>query len=144
MPLVVLRLGQLFWAGLVFIGADVVDQVHEGIERIVAQVEEAVLGVFCPLLEFFLREMMATLARAVHFQQRAVHVVVADLQATPERACTPKLQSSNSGWRGLMSGAPLCGCCHSVTLSSSSAAMMSSTRRPFVQGKVSVFSAPRK
>ena len=66
-----------------------------------------------------LRPLVAGLARAVDVQQRAAHVVVADLQraprlygmwqsaqATPERAWMPWFHISNSGCCALSTGAP--------------------------------------
>ena len=66
------------------------------------------------------RNLVTGLAGAVNIQQRAAHMVVADLQraftlighvtiaqATPEWAWMPWLQSSNSGCWALSAGAPL-------------------------------------
>jgi hypothetical protein len=58
----------------------VVDQIHQRVHRDVTQREVALLNILDARLQFVLRPFVAGLARAVDFQQRAVDVMVADLQ----------------------------------------------------------------
>lgn len=60
---------------------DVVDQVDECVKRGVAQGEEAILDVFDAGLEFFFGEVVAGLAGAVDLEQRAVDLVITDLES---------------------------------------------------------------
>jgi hypothetical protein len=64
---------------LVLRGFDVVDQVHERVHRLVAQVVRAFLDGLHARLEFLLRPLVAGLACVVDIEQRAAHLVIADL-----------------------------------------------------------------
>ena len=106
---------------------DVVDERDERVHREVAHLEGAVLDRVDAVAQLVLGPLVAGLAGAVDVEQRAAHVVIADLlapsrlygmwqsaQVTPERAWMPWFHISNSGCCALSVGAPVSACVQSL------------------------------
>src|SRR5208283_4950060 len=79
------------------LGFDVPNQVHKGIKCGVTQIEESVLNLLHPHLQFLFWKVMTRLAGAIDLEQRTVDLVVADLEPTLPHVGHMAIRASHAG-----------------------------------------------